>query len=313
MEEKIDLYNIPIVSYLLSIGEPIEPISHNYYQHKVHNSLKINISKNYFVWNKMITNPLAKGGVIQYLQIMHNLTQNEAIAKVVKDLKGIKLEKPKQKPYPKNFNYRQNEIDIPLNSLKFLVFNRKLPNHIVKKFFSLNLIQQNERKEIIFKWYKNKQIVGFSRQGTVKLTNEEKEKYHTTRDYFKYVAPTTEENTFWGFNYMEGEPENVYFFESPIDLLSYLAINEKQLKNFWLISIDGLAKKKVESFIEYGTNNFDFENKLKSLNICFDNDEAGRNAMSYFEDLKIFNINFTNQLPVNFKDWNEELINKGCK
>lgn len=313
MEEKIDLYNIPIVSYLLSIGEPIEPISHNYYQHKVHNSLKINISKNYFVWNKMITNPLAKGGVIQYLQIMHNLTQNEAIAKVVKDLKGIKLEKPKQKPYPKNFNYRQNEIDIPLNSLKFLVFNRKLPNHIVKKFFSLNLIQQNERKEIIFKWYKNKQIVGFSRQGTVKLTNEEKEKYHTTRDYFKYVAPTTEVNTFWGFNYMEGEPENVYFFESPIDLLSYLAINEKQLKNFWLISIDGLAKKKVESFIEYGTNNFDFENKLKSLNICFDNDEAGRNAMSYFEDLKIFNINFTNQLPVNFKDWNEELINKGCK
>lgn len=313
MEEKIDLYNIPIVSYLLSIGEPIEPISHNYYQHKVHNSLKINISKNYFVWNKMITNPLAKGGVIQYLQIMHNLTQNEAIAKVVKDLKGIKLEKPKQKPYPKNFNYRQNEIDIPLNSLKFLVFNRKLPNHIVKKFFSLNLIQQNERKEIIFKWYKNKQIVGFSRQGTVKLTNEEKEKYHTTRDYFKYVAPTTEENTFWGFNYMEGEPENIYFFESPIDLLSYLAINEKQLKNFWLISIDGLAKEKVESFIEYGTNNFDFENKLKSLNICFDNDEAGRNAMSYFEDLKIFNINFTNQLPVNFKDWNEELINKGCK
>lgn len=313
MQEKIDLYNIPIVSYLLSIGEPIEPISHNYYQHKVHNSLKINISKNYFVWNKMITNPLAKGGVIQYLQIMHNLTQNEAIAKVVKDLKGIKLEKPKQKPYPKNFNYRQNEIDIPLNSLKFLVFNRKLPNHIVKKFFSLNLIQQNERKEIIFKWYKNKQIVGFSRQGTVKLTNEEKEKYHTARDYFKYVAPTTEENTFWGFNYMEGDPENVYFFESPIDLLSYLAINEKHLKNFWLISIDGLAKEKVEAFIKYGTNNFDFENKLKSLNICFDNDEAGRNAMSYFEDLNIFNINFTNQLPVNFKDWNEELINKGCK
>ncbi|MQQ79391.1 DUF3991 domain-containing protein [Lactococcus lactis] len=313
MDEKIDLYNIPIVSYLLSIGEPIEPISHNYYQHKVHNSLKINISKNYFVWNKMITNPLAKGGVIQYLQIMHNLTQNEAIAKVVKDLKGIKLEKPKQKSYPKSFNYRQNEIDIPLNSLKFLVFNRKLPNHIVKKFFSLNLIQQNERKEIIFKWYKNKRIVGFSRQGTVKLTNEEKEKYHTTRDYFKYVAPTTEENTFWGFNYMEGEPENVYFFESPIDLLSYLAINENQLKNFWLISIDGLAKEKVEAFIKYGTNNFDFENKLKTLNICFDNDEAGRNAMSYFEDLNIFNINFTNQLPVNFKDWNEELINKGCK
>lgn len=313
MEEKIDLYNIPIVSYLLSIGEPIEPISHNYYQHKVHNSLKINISKNYFVWNKIKNNPLAKGGVIQYLQIMHNLTQNEAIAKVVKDLKGIKFEKPKQKPYPKNFNYRQNETDIPLNSLKFLVFNRKLPNHIVKKFFSLNLIQQNERKEIIFKWYKNKQIVGFSRQGTVKLTNEEKEKYHTTRDYFKYVAPTTEENTFWGFNYIEGEPENVYFFESPIDLLSYLAINEKKLKNFWLISIDGLAKEKVEAFIKYGTNNFDFENKLKSLNICFDNDEAGRNAMSYFEDLNIFNINFTNQLPVNFKDWNEELINKGCK
>lgn len=310
MTEKIDLYNIPIVSYLLSIGEPIEAISHNYYQHKEHNSLKINVSKNYFVWNKMKSDPLATGGVIQYLQIMHHLSKNEAIAKVVKDLKGIELKAPKAKPYPKEFNYRQSEVNVPISSLKFLVFNRKLPNHIVKKFFSSNLIQQNEREEIIFKWYKKNKVVGFSKQGTVKLTKEEKEKYHTDRDYIKYVAPTTEENTFWGFNYIEGNPENLYFFESTIDLLSYLALNEKTLNNYWLISIDGVAKEKVLKFIEYGTENFNFENNLKSLNICFDNDEAGKNAMDYFNHLTIFDIKFTNQLPVKFKDWNETLQNK---
>lgn len=50
-KHKVDFYNIPIVDYLLSIGEPLESVGHNYYQHKHHDSLKINQRKNYFVWN----------------------------------------------------------------------------------------------------------------------------------------------------------------------------------------------------------------------------------------------------------------------
>ena len=45
MAEKIDFYNVPIVDYLLSIGEPIEKLSNSYWQHKNHDSLKINIRK----------------------------------------------------------------------------------------------------------------------------------------------------------------------------------------------------------------------------------------------------------------------------
>lgn len=45
-KDKVDFYNIPIVDYLLSIGEPLESVGHNYYQHKHHDSLKINQRKN---------------------------------------------------------------------------------------------------------------------------------------------------------------------------------------------------------------------------------------------------------------------------
>ena len=45
-KHKVDFYNIPIVDYLLSIGEPLESVGHNYYQHKHHDSLKINQRKN---------------------------------------------------------------------------------------------------------------------------------------------------------------------------------------------------------------------------------------------------------------------------
>ncbi len=30
-KHKVDFYNIPIVDYLLSIGEPLESVGHNYY------------------------------------------------------------------------------------------------------------------------------------------------------------------------------------------------------------------------------------------------------------------------------------------
>lgn len=39
--KEINFYNIPIVDYLFSIGEPIKKQSGSYYQHKEHDSLKI--------------------------------------------------------------------------------------------------------------------------------------------------------------------------------------------------------------------------------------------------------------------------------
>ena len=312
--QAIDFYNIPIVDYLLSIGEPIEKQSGSYYQHKQHDSLKINAKKNYFVWNSRIGEKNATGGVIQYLQIMHSLSLQEALKKAEKDLTGknndIKtFEKPKDL-YPKHFKYRVKENFVPIEAQKHLVAERKIPNRIIRHFFSLDLVSQNENLEVVFKWYKGDKVVGFNKQGTVKLTDEQREKYRYKKDYFKYVAPTTEEHTMWGFNYLVGEPKHLYFFEDPIDLLSYYSIHEKELLetgNFWLIAINGVAYQKVFYFISYGIKHINLKEELKTLNVCFDNDEAGSEALRKLQTGTIKGIEFKDCRPNDVKDWNDVL------
>lgn len=326
-KNEIDFYNIPIVDYLLSIGEPIEKQSGNYYQHKDHDSLKINAKKNYFIWNSRAGEENYTGGVIQYLQIMHSLSLHEALKRVEADLLGRdssitlngssksnnKALKPFKKPkshYPKQFNYRVKEEHVPIEAQKYLVAERKIPNRIIRHFFSLDLISQNKNQEIVFKWYKGNKVVGFDKQGTVKLTQEQKDKYNYKKDYFKYIAPTTEENTMWGFNYLVGDPKNLFFFESSIDLLSYYAIHEEELLekgNFWLIAINGVAVEKVLSFLQYGFKEMELEENLETLNVCLDNDKAGSEALRKLQTGTIKGIEFTDKRPTKYKDWNDEL------
>lgn len=328
-DDNFDFYNVSIVEYLLYIGEPIKKISRNYYQHLEHDSLKINENKNYFVWNSKTGEDNYTGGVVQYLQIMYSLSLHEALKKIQEDLRGEnknfnsketviikqnhKSYKRSQKNFPKHFKYRVKEEIIPIEAQTYLVADRKIPNRIVRHFFSIDLISQNQNKEIIFKWYKKNKIVGFDKQGTVKLTEEQKEKYHYKKDYFKYIAPTTEENTMWGFNYLVGDPKYLFFFESPIDLLSYYSIYEKELlkeNNFWLISISGVAIEKVFSFLQYGLKYLELEKHLETLNICFDNDKAGIEALEKLKEKKFKGIDFNDCLPIKLNDWNDIIKNK---
>ncbi|MGG5373485.1 toprim domain-containing protein [Enterococcus sp. AZ196] len=313
-DSKIDFYNIPIAEYLLMIGEPIIEIGGGYYQHKDHDSLKINSKRNYFVWNSRSSDKNAKGGVVQYLQIVRGYTLAETLASIENSLLGkdFKVFEPKKKEYPKYFNYRVKETPVPLEAQKYLVTKRKIPNRIIRHFFSLGLITQNEYEEIIFKWFKNEKVVGFTKQGTRKLTDEEKEKYHTKRDYFKYVAETTEEDTFWGFNYLVGVPKQLFFFESPIDLLSYYTLHEKELitkGDFWLISVDGTgsAQGKVISFLTFGLDKLNLKDELSSLSLCFDNDRAGDNSTAQIQEQTFNGIEFIDNRPKKHKDWNETL------
>ena len=132
-------------------------------------------------------------------------------------------------------------------------------------------------------------VVGFTKQGTQRLTDEQKKKYRTDRDFLKYVAPTTEKNTYWGFNYLVGQPKNLFFFESSIDLISYYALYEKELlgkSDFWLMALDGLAIEKILTFLGYGIKHLQLKTNLESLNVGFDSDSAGLAALARLQEVE---------------------------
>lgn len=117
----------------------------------------------------------------------------------------------------------------------------------------------------MFVWEDQKgQIKGCSEQGTI----------HTDklkRGYWKKIQANSTEGQ--GFNYLQGKPENLKFFESPIDMLSYISINQGQgkLNNTWLISMDGLKDEVLNHYFKEANQ----QCEIKSFNLCVDNDQGG--------------------------------------
>lgn len=308
---------IMLIDYLLGIGEPLHRTGSKTYSHDQHDSLVVDLKKNYFYWNSR-----SVGGTsgITYLIAMYGFSYEAAKSKYIDDVKRLGLDDGKHfsKPfkYPQKFNYTIKSQPSRRHALKYLVVTRGITNKIVNQAKNAGLIDEDTNQNIIFKWLKHGKVIGYNKQGTTLLTVKEKKKFHTKRPYLKRTQPTTKEGTYWGFNWLVGQPKNIYFFESEIDLLSYKCLFENSLNDYWLISLTGLSLEKIKYFV------IDAQEKLKeerimSLHCCFDNDKAGDTAYRTLSNIGVKSgdktIPFIDDRPARIegiKDWNDFLIKR---
>ena len=95
---------------------------------------------------------------------------------------------------------------------------------------------------------------------------------------------------------------NIYIFESPIDLLSYMTLNPaKTLKNNVFLSMGGISTLALKQFIE------DYNPNIGSINVCFDADEVGQ------ENANKVKAEYSSKYKVNilkpiYKDYNKQLL-----
>ncbi len=131
----------------------------------------------------------------------------------------------------------------------------------------------------------NNKLVGAEKVGT------------STEKRFKGIA--ADSNPEYGFEIVKGKGEKALFFESAIDMLSYVQLHEKELDNHRLISMTGLKDVTVEATVK--RNGIAPEN----VYICSDNDAAGNKfAVKMREKYpQIKRITAGSQ----FKDWNDQL------
>lgn len=95
---------------------------------------------------------------------------------------------------------------------------------------------------------------------------------------------------------------NIYIFESPIDLLSYMTLNPaKTLKNNAFLSMGGVSMLTLKQFIE------DYKPKIGSINVCFDADEVGQDNANKVKG-EYGNKYKVNILKPMYKDYNKQLI-----
>lgn len=215
-------------------------------------------------------------------------------------------------PVKQEFQYDFKKECVMDDSKKYLINDRKINPKIIKSLIDNNLLAENKYKNVIYKWidpFKQGRIVGASEEGTG----------HTR---FKKIQKNSE--TGKGFNILIGEPKKLKFFESPVDLMSYMSLDyeeeNRSIDDTWYISMDGLKEtvyiETLKTIIDhYKSLSIDPFSKIEQVKFCVDSDEKGQEFAQMMcnrytiltnEGRKDIEVDS----PKHFKDWNDFLKDK---
>ncbi|MDT3766143.1 DUF3991 and TOPRIM domain-containing protein [Priestia filamentosa] len=285
-----------LLSYLESKGETFKKEG-KYYRHTEHDSLIIR--DNMYAWNSRNE----KGyGAINFAQMYYNLSFVEAVQDINdRNPKTFTRSYSNEQEPTKPFQYPQHlEVKNQEKLKQYLVQERKIDPRLVQWLLQKDLIVQDKRNNIVFKWREQGgkgEIVGADRQGTIKMDHG--------RGSFKQVLPDAKKDA--GFTVDVGKPTKLYMFESPVDLLSYWSLQKENLQGARLVSMNGLKSRTVlQSFIDARKEGSDINKVVLSV----DNDEAGKKFIQKMH-LLLKEDMIQSNLPSRGKDWNDELKKAG--
>lgn len=209
-----------LVDVIEKQGDVVIHVSDKYAKLAEHDSFVIDKQNNSFFWNSQDL----KGNPINYLRSVHDYSFRSAIKELTlnDEYKTAEVNVDKEQ---EPFVFRPDELSEDTSVAKdYLVNQRGINEDLVDTLIDKKLIQQDHNNNVVFLWAKNKEVVGMDKQGT------------QPDKRFKHVVKNSDEKQ--GFNITNGRPENLYVFESSIDLLSYVSMYNPP--NARLVSMAGL-------------------------------------------------------------------------
>lgn len=286
--------NQDVFDILKRSGEPLKKVGREY-RHREHNSLVITPGKGFYWFSQNY----GSKSPINYFQKVHELDFVSATTKVLEamnydySLQNIVVEKEEYN----NPLYISGDFEIPEKAednkrvFAYLVKTRHIDKDIVSSMISEGLIYQSEKyNNLVFlgKDYKGNIVSAFTR---TTLTNTE------NASWTRGDARGSKKE----FRFRIENPTNklVNVFESEIDILSYLSMQDKYARNENYVSLGGVTDKAIIAFLE---NRDDIE----YVNICTDNDEAGHKFARELSQKLGRNYHVTREVPIG-KDFNEDL------
>ncbi len=282
--------NVSCYEFLLSRGYEMLKHGHNH-KLKQHDSLVL-FADGGFKWYSKNN---VSGNAITLLKELENMPINEAIKELASysggHLKTIDQHtNSAKKSIEKSESKKESTFVLPERNsstkkvVEYLTTQRMLPKEIVDFALENNLVYQDKNGNCIF--------VGY---------DENKEpKFATLRGTYEKVFRKDIEGSSkaCGFSSVNKESNVLYVFESAIDSLSMMAINDSNSDNY--LSLNGVSLVALDKFLKNNPN-------INTIITCLDNDDAGRDATrkiwnEYGQDYK---MQFYNYLA---KDINEQLI-----
>lgn len=293
-----------IAQYLLSKGIQLIKVGRRY-KSKDHDSLVF--TDNAYYWNSR----QESGNALDYVTKYLNMDFSTAVKELSKSNKTSSISDEK--------DFTINDIELNPNLQRAIAYLNK------SRGIDYKIIQDLVKNKMLFQSKVNSNIVFPIRDENNNIVGAELNGTLSERRY-KGIA----ENSLYGYGFNVRTSENkslkyYFFYESTIDLLSYINIQHsegklKAFKNCLFVSMGGLKINIVHHMLKAFKSDFE-----PSVFLCVDKDQAGYNFCSLacmeLEDIKVTSM-ISSEFPKNEmdfpvspligKDWNNQLtdINK---
>lgn len=199
-------------------------------------------------------------------------------------------------------SYKQSKFILPIldnitNNTHFLESRGISKSTIFTSIFSDRILSRKYPyfNNTVFPYFdKDENVIGLEERNT---------------NFKKFQAGSDKENGIW-MSVIPSKIANIYFFESPIDAISYVQLKLAIKPDSLLISTAGtIADGQLNTLQSLLSSKNKASSHTVSLICCTDNDEAGEKL---FEKIKSFfcdkNYSLIRELPIS-KDFNEDLKN----
>lgn len=280
-EQKEKAHNANIVHLLISQGERVKKSGTEY--EWLDNGMKVTIRGN--LWYHQYKH--IGGDAISFVMRFYNKSFPEAVQFLLdEDIEEVIPSIPKgitKKDFALPKSYWDKNI-----AFDYLCHSRGINKDVINEFFNAGLIYSTTNKG-----YHNTVFVGTDSSGTPKHAHLR----GVVGSFKGNVSSGTDEYAF----HWNGTSNEIYLFEAPIDLLSYISLNNKDWKQHTYAAACGVSDKVLFQCLKDNP-------KLDTVYLCLDNDSAGVKATQRIKDkLNKMNIETKILVPIN-KDWNEDLL-----
>lgn len=242
-------------------------------------------------WNCFSANK--GGGIIQLVMFLENKSWRDSIESlldesIVGQIRPMNQER-KQRERKKEFQL-PDKNNTYRHMIAYLIKARKIDKDVIYKFIKEKKLYEDKRRNCVF--------VGYDKDNIPKYAG-----LRGSNDKYKFRGDVESSDKSYSFNTINKNSKDLYVFESPIEMMSYMTIyknvNQEEF-NSNSISLACVSDVALERFLK--ESGIDIEN----ITLCLNNDKAGIKASEEMADKYIDQYNVSKEFPI-LEDWNDEL------
>ena len=227
------------------------------------------------------------GGPIQFMQHFYGMDFVEAVKYLLGGEEGAEFVQASRTPEPKQPFVPPQLSKNMHRTFAYLIKTRKIDADIVQHFVSEKKIFETEE-------YHNVAFCGYDEKGEMKQMH-----LRSTLPGNRFFMDIDGSDKQYYFRHI-GINNDVYVFEAPIDMLSYITMNKENWQESSYVCLGGVAIDALKNILS--TNE-----QISKVYMCVDRDDAGDKTVKRIGDeLNEMGYEWERILPKN-KDWNEDL------